>query len=44
LRLLQDYLSRFSLEDLEAIRAILVKYSPGGEGVAESGELRALGA
>ena len=33
-------ISHFSTEDLRALRAILVKYSPDAAELAESGELR----
>ena len=37
-QLLQDYFSKFSLEDLEAMRTILRKYSPDARELAESKE------
>ena len=37
-QLLQDYFSKFSLEDLEAMRTILRKYSPIARELAESKE------
>ncbi len=39
-QLLQEYLSKFSLEDLEAMRAILQKYSPDGAEFAETERLQ----
>ena len=40
-QLLQDYLSKLSLEDLQTIRAILKKYSPDVVELAESGDAQA---
>jgi hypothetical protein len=39
-QLLQEFLRGLSTEDLEAMTAILRKYSPGAAELAESGELR----
>ena len=38
--LLQDFLGKLSIEDLETMRAILHKYSPYASEMVESGEFR----
>ena len=41
-QLLQDYFSKFSLEDLQAMKAILKRYSPDEGELGESREQREL--